>query len=71
MTRFNPRLIRTPAEQSKIDRLNDAAPDLLAFIEKAAATKAIFASEADLLQGWVTMIGEARAAIAKATEARP
>ena len=48
-----------------------ASPDLLAlaFVERVAATKVMAAKDDDLLKGWIAMICEARAVIAKATGA--
>ena len=48
-------------------RLIAAAPDMLAFIQRVAATKPVLASEADLLKGWLAMIAEAKAVVARAT----
>lgn len=57
---------RTP-ENLERARLIAAAPDMLAFCRRVAATKPMLATEAELLKGWLAMIAEAKAAIARAT----
>lgn len=48
-------------------RLIAAAPDMLGFCQRVAATKPVMATEAELLKRWLAMITEAKAVIARAT----
>jgi len=48
-------------------RLIAAAPELLEFTRQIAATKHMFATEKELLNGWIEAVKAARAVIAKAT----
>ncbi len=61
----------TPEAVEANIRLIAAAPDMLAFIERVAATKPVLANEAELLKGWLAMIAEARGIAAKAQGEQP